>query len=365
MSRRKFLGWIGLSAGTGAVTLAGKAAQAASVQPFAGHPEGMGVLHDSTRCLGCRQCEAACNKVNSLPEPDRPFDDLTVLNEHRRTHPGAYTVVNKYQPPSSPAPVFVKTQCNHCLEPACASACFVKAFKKQKNGPVVYFENLCVGCRYCMIACPFYVPTYEYDRALTPRVRKCTLCADTRLAKGQIPGCVEACPREAMTFGRREDLMRLARERMARYPGRYVNHIYGEKEMGGTSWLYLSGVPFDQLGFQTGLPHKAAGEFTSGALAAVPVVVGLWTVFLTGIYSLNKRRDKIAAEELAKAVLAARLEKDEEAGEKLLALSAKLEKEKEKAVMSEVKKALAEAEKKAAEEKAKAQQPGETPEEES
>ncbi len=348
ISRRTFLGLLGLSAGTGAVALAGKTALAASTQSFPGYPDAVGVLHDTTRCIGCRQCEAACNQVNGLPAPDRPFDDLSVLGQVRRTHPGTYTVVNRYQPDPAAPPVFVKTQCNHCLEPACASACFVKAFNKQKDGPVTYRENLCVGCRYCMIACPFYVPTFEYDRALFPRIRKCTLCADTRLAQGRIPGCVEACPREAMTFGRREDLVAEAQERIARFPGRYVNHVYGEKEMGGTSWIYLSSVPFGQIGFQTGLPHKAAGELTSGALSAVPVVVGLWTVFLTGMYGLSRRRDRIAGEELAEAVSAARREKDEEAANKLSELSAKLSREKETAIRNEVKKALAEAEKKAA-----------------
>ena len=94
-----------------------------------------------------------------------------------------------------------------------------------------------------MIACPFEIPTYEYDEAFTPRVMKCTMCFE-RVKEKKLPGCVESCPNEALTFGKRKDLIKIARERIKKYPGRYQDHIYGEAEMGGTSWLYLSGVPF-------------------------------------------------------------------------------------------------------------------------
>jgi len=328
ISRRKFLGWIGGAAGVGAA--AGKNAFAASNKEFKGYPDSNGVLHDITLCVGCRACEEACNKVNELAVPDKPFKDLSVLDNKRRTTPEVYTVVNKFKnDESAKVPVFLKSQCNHCLEPACASVCFVKAFKKTEKGPVVYDPSVCVGCRYCMIACPFEIPTYEYDDPFTPEVKKCTMCSP-RLEKGLLPGCVEACPKEALTFGKREDLIKIARERIRKYPDRYMTHIYGEHEMGGTSWLYLSGVPYNEIGMREDLGTTPAPKLTSGALSVVPIVVGIWPVFLVGMYGMTKRREKIAAEEKEKAVMiAAAIEKEE--GEKKLSKAmekAQLEKEK-------------------------------------
>ena len=177
MHRRKFLSILGL-AGVASATAAPKAAKAASTQDFGGHPDAFGVLHDSTLCIGCRKCEAGCAKVNDLPTPEKPFDDLTVLDEKRRTHFQSYTVVNKYEVEinGEKKTVFRKQQCNHCQEPACASACFVKAFQKNLDGSVTYDPRFCVGCRYCMIACPFYIPTYDYDNVWNPLVYKCTMC---------------------------------------------------------------------------------------------------------------------------------------------------------------------------------------------
>ncbi len=306
ISRRKFLGWIG-AAGLG--TALSGTARAATTKHFEGYPDSRGVLFDSVLCIGCRTCEEACNKVNELPPPDRPFNDLSVLNEKRRTTPKTYTIVNQYN--NSKGPLFRKIQCNHCLEPACASACFVRAFTKTKEGAVIYDSSVCVGCRYCMVACPFEIPTYEYDKALDPRVVKCTMCYP-RVIKGLLPGCVEICPTEALYFGKRKDLIRIARERIRRYPDRYVDHVYGEHEMGGTSWLYLSGVPFKDIGMREDLGVTPAPELTSGALAVVPMIVGLWPVLLTGIYAMTKRSDKIAEHEkeqaIDKAVKAARKE---------------------------------------------------------
>ena len=295
ISRRKFLGWVGGAAGVGA--LAGKSAFAAGGKQFKGYPDGFGVLHDISLCVGCRQCESACNIVNELPAPDKPFTDFSVLDQERRTHAETYTVVNRYPGQDQKAPLFKKQQCNHCLEPACASVCFVKAFKKSEQGSVVYDPDVCVGCRYCMIACPFEIPAYEYDEPLTPRVTKCTMC-HPRILKGQLPGCVESCPVEALTFGKRKDMLNLARERIRKYPDRYVDHIYGETEMGGTSWLYLSNVPFSQIGMREDLGTTPAPQLTSGALSLVPMVVGLWPVLLMGIYGINKRKEADAKEEL-------------------------------------------------------------------
>jgi Fe-S-cluster-containing dehydrogenase component len=294
VSRRKFLKWIG-AAGLGSTV--GKSVFAAGSKHFEGYPNSLGILHDITLCVGCRSCEAACTKVNELPAPDKPFTDLSVLNQYRRTTPKAYTVVNKHEVPGQKIPLFRKNQCNHCLEPACASACFVRAFKKTETGAVTYDHTVCVGCRYCMVACPFEIPTYEYDEPLTPRIMKCTLC-HPRIINGQLPGCVEACPKEALIFAKREDLIKIARERFRKYPGRYIDHIYGETEMGGTSWLYISGVPFSQIGMREDLGVTPAPELTSGALSAVPVVVGLWPVLLMGLFAISKRKEIIFNQEM-------------------------------------------------------------------
>jgi Fe-S-cluster-containing dehydrogenase component len=337
MKRRKF---IGMLAGAGAC-MAASTATAGGTHHFTGYPESFGVLFDSTKCIGCRKCEAACNKVNELPAQPVPFDDLTVLDTRRRTHHDTFTVVNKYS--VNDKPVYRKQQCNHCLEPACASACFVGAFVKDKTGAVSHDASKCVGCRYCMIACPFEIPTYEYHDPITPRVRKCTMC-QPRIEEGKLPGCVEECPKGALVFGRREDLLNIARERIRKHPNVYINHIYGEREMGGTSWVYISGVPFEKIGMREDLGVTSAPELTSGALSLVPAIVGLWPMFLTGAYALTKRREKIAEEEQHHAVAEAVAEAQAEAAKKTKAAMDKAEREKQAAVDREVKKALKEAE---------------------
>ena len=344
MKRRTFLGVLG-AAGLGAAVA--KPAAAAGNHVFEGYPDSNAVLFDATLCIGCRRCEKGCNEVNNLPAPEKPFDDLTVLDTHRRTHADTYTVVNKYQTQNE-SPVYRKFQCNHCLEPACASACFVKAFKKQPTGAVTYDASVCVGCRYCMVACPFEVPTYEYDDPFTPRVRKCTMC-QPRLLEGKLPGCVEACPKEALIFGKRDAVIKTARERIAKNPGRYIDHIYGEREMGGTSWLYLSGVPFEEIGLREDLGNTSAPELTSGALTVIPMVPALWPVLLTGVWAMNKRRDKIADEEREQAVDQAVNETKAAADAKLAQAMTKAEADKKAAVDREVKKALEEAAKAAEE----------------
>ncbi len=339
-SRRKFLKWV---AGAGAaVSLASKVS---GHDHFTGYPESYGVLHDTTLCIGCRRCEEACNTVNDLPQPETPFDDLTVLANKRRTTDKSYTVVNKYEPEAGPrSPVFRKNQCNHCQEPACASSCFVGAFTKTPEGAVVYDASVCVGCRYCLIACPFDIPAYEYDKAFTPRVMKCTMC-HPRIEDGKLPGCVEACPMEALTFGKRSDLLLIARDRIHKYPDKYINHIYGEHEMGGTSWLYITDTPFEEVGMRTDLGVIPAPEFTSGALAMVPIVIGMWPVVLGGIYVMARRNARIAHRVQVEAVEGMRQTTQQAADDKLAQEKEKMNKMKEKAIETAVKKAKADFEK--------------------
>lgn len=341
MNRRKFLGL--LSASGLAMTMAPLKGEAAPVTDFKGHPDAVAVLHDSTLCIGCRKCEAACQNVNSdvLPEPEVPFDDLTVLNTKRRTRgKESYTVVNKYDVEEFDYPVFRKQQCNHCQEPACASSCFVKAFIKTPEGPVVYRPHLCVGCRYCLVACPYYMPTYDYNSAIRPLVYKCTMCAP-RIAEGKKPGCVEECPSGALIYGKRSELLSIARKRILDNPGKYVDSIYGEHEAGGANWLYLSPVPHTELG-QPELGKTSVPELTSGALGAVPMVAGLWPVLLGGAYAINKRRNKIATQEQADAVADAIATTEATAEKQLEQALAKAAKDKENSIVKAKKDAIKE-----------------------
>jgi len=216
----------------------------------------MGVLVDIPKCIGCRRCEAACQEANGFEvATDEELGDLSVFEEHRRPGPQSYTTVNRFarRPGDAVAePIFVKANCLHCNEPACVSACLVGAFQKLEDGSVVYDAWKCMGCRYCMVACPFQIPAYEYDNLLTPQVRKCMLCSNEgNPNKGGVPACVSTCPKEVMTYGKRSELLERAHEKIRQYPGVYSDHIYGEHEVGGTSWMYLApkDYTFDELGF--------------------------------------------------------------------------------------------------------------------
>jgi Fe-S-cluster-containing dehydrogenase component len=252
------------------------------------------VLVDTTRCVGCRACEAACSESNGLPGPEMAGDDR-VFDSRRDMGPDAFTVVNRYRPVAGGGDDrFVKTQCMHCLEPACASACPARALEKNAHGQVVYNGDRCLGCRYCMMACPFEVPRFEYAKAV-PYVKKCTFCAD-RQAQGLPPACAEVCPSGALTFGRRAELLEEAKTRIYQNPGAYAHHVYGEHEAGGTSWLYISDVPLDQIGLRAGLMNRPYPDLTKTALAAVPVVMTLWPPLLMGLYTFSRRRDRVTAE---------------------------------------------------------------------
>ncbi|HUL98853.1 MAG TPA: 4Fe-4S dicluster domain-containing protein, partial [Mycobacterium sp.] len=208
----------------------------------------------------------------------------------RTTDPYHYTVVNRYAAALS-APTeqrFIKTQCMHCLEPACASACPARALEKTAAGPIVYHGDRCLGCRYCMLACPFDVPKFEYSKPIA-YIKKCSFCAE-RQAKGQVPACADVCPSGALQFGRRSILLEEARKRIYDHPNDYVHHIYGEEEAGGTSWLYLSDTPFERLGLKADLSTTPYPALTDTALSAVPVVMTLWPPLLMGLYTFSKQR---------------------------------------------------------------------------
>lgn len=287
---------IKIAAATGAAagaSLAGGALASATTRGAA--RDAVGVLVDTTRCVGCRGCEAACSEANALAAPEKPGDD-GVFAARRRTGPTSFTVVNK-SAAKSPAGEerYAKTQCMHCVTPACASGCVVKALEKTASGPVVYHADRCLGCRYCMIACPFGVPKYEYTKA-APLVRKCTFCA-ARQEKGLPPACTDACPSGALTFGKRSDLLEEARTRIYQNPSKYVHEIYGEDEAGGTSWLYISDVSSASLALPQDVVKKSYPEMADGALSAVPFIVTLWPPLLMGLYTFSKRVGDVAGHE--------------------------------------------------------------------
>lgn len=252
----------------------------------------MGMLTDLTLCMGCRKCEWACRDANHLPEhkPLAAYDDKAVFQRRRRPDALSLTVVNKYDAEGADkSEVHVKSQCMHCFEPACASACLVGAYRKTAEGPVVYDATACIGCRYCLVACPFEMPAYTYDSAMQPVVRKCMMCFD-RIAEGKAPACASICPVEAITFGRRSDLLQLARKKIESDPLRYVEHIYGEHEAGGTCWLYIAGRPFEELGFPSNIDTSPYAERTAHFLSTVPFIQTIWPAVLMGAYAFSQRR---------------------------------------------------------------------------
>jgi formate dehydrogenase iron-sulfur subunit len=239
--------------------------------------EAAAMLFDATRCVGCRACEAACKEWNGLPPDTEPPTDLTTNN---------FTLIKQHQ--EGPVESFRKFQCMHCLHPACVSACPVQALEKHDDGPVVYDAEKCIGCRYCMVACPFQVPRIDWSKAL-PVIAKCTFCAD-RIADGRIPVCAEACPVGALTFGTREQILEDAQDRIEHHPDRYLEHIYGETEAGGTSWMYLSAIPFEKLGLPELDAEPVPKLSDDVAIYGTPTMLFSVATLLGGIYWVTGRR---------------------------------------------------------------------------
>jgi formate dehydrogenase iron-sulfur subunit len=239
------------------------------------------ILYDATLCIGCKQCESACAQQNELPYDDKVAAE-SVQSEHK------YTVV------LADNDKFMRRLCMHCDEPACASVCPVGALHKTAEGPVVYDVSKCLGCRYCMIACAFSQPKYEWGK-LNPRVRKCIMCPD-RVKQGRPTACAEACPTGATKFGDREELIAEAKDRLRQNPSNYVPQVYGLKEVGGTDVLLLSSVPFQQFGLPkaervgtTPLP-----EYTGRVMELMPDFIPLWALVLGGVYWVSNRRKEVA-----------------------------------------------------------------------
>ncbi len=263
--------------------VAGSAALAGSelcAQEIRKPEEFVGVLVDTTRCIGCRACEVACGEEHDLFVPDVLNDGA--LDKHRDTSDKQWMVVNKYE--TEKGDVFVKKQCMHCYQAACASACPTEAMNQTMKGPVIWDGDKCIGCRYCMTSCPFDIPKFEYHE-WNPKIQKCTMCFE-RLEAGQKPACVTACPTDTLMFGTRIKNLEVARHRIYRHPDKYVHQIYGEHEVGGTGYIYLSAVPFDQIGFRTDLGTRPYPEYTKEFLYAVPMILFGVPAFLLGLNAL-------------------------------------------------------------------------------
>lgn len=262
------------------------------------HYERMGVLVDVGVCVGCRNCEYACKVAHDLPaEDNEAYHNREVFDEFRRPSPASLTVVNEFENPNNALiPYNVKYQCMHCVEPACASACIVGAFSRHKTGAVVWNTEKCIGCRYCMVACPFQIPTFEYEVALKPNIAKCDFCIN-RTKKGLLPACVSKCPTEAITYGPRDEIIQLAKNRIRRYPDKYINQVFGESEVGGTSWIYIAPIEFTKLKFPE-LGDKPAPGVTEAIQHGIfayfipPLALFSW---LGGVMWLSKRKNELSA----------------------------------------------------------------------
>lgn len=236
-----------------------------------------GFLFDVTKCKLCGACWDADKQRNNLPIPEGNFLDDN-LSEN------SFLVIKERSGRG------VRFSCMHCLTPTCASVCPVGALKKTDIGAVIYEKDRCIGCRYCVIACPFKVPKYEWSKPL-PYVRKCDFCYD-RITKGQLPACASVCPTGALMFGDRDELLGEARRRLEA-DSKYVNHIYGEKEVGGTSLMFISDIPMEKLGYPPYLSDNPVPSLTWDVLEKIPNVVVLGGALLTGLWWLTKRREEV------------------------------------------------------------------------
>jgi formate dehydrogenase iron-sulfur subunit len=246
------------------------------------------ILNDVTRCIGCEECVAACKRTHDLPQEDPPprvgrsADGLTATR---------WTSITRRDSGAN-----VRKQCRHCLEPACVSVCPVGALQKTPEGPVVYDKSICMGCRYCMMGCPYGIPHYEWD-TFNPSVRKCVMCYD-KMASGELdkPACVTACPKEATSFGPRDAMLAEARRRIAAEPNRYIDHVWGEHEIGGTRVLYISNVDLSFLAWKNLEGMGDLPDLTWHALRKVPYEFVGMGALMTGLWWILDRRQRLQRE---------------------------------------------------------------------
>jgi formate dehydrogenase iron-sulfur subunit len=242
-------------------------------------------LFDATKCIDCRACMIACTAENNVP-----MDDTYIWVAGKGVM-GTYPDLKRGTMPY---------HCMHCIKPDCVSACPVGAWEKRADGPVLYEADKCIGCRYCMNACPFGVPHFDWNKSLLEGafMHKCTMCVQ-RLDIGGVPACVQTCPTEALMFGSRDDMLEEAHARIAAHPDRYINHVYGEFENGGTSYLIISHVPFTDLGLPEIGTTPVANASESSMALTLPFALGLGAVLTgvaVGVQANNKRKELAEAQ---------------------------------------------------------------------
>ena len=243
------------------------------------------ILVDITKCTGCEKCITACIESNNLDKTKADYDRATSKDGLSDNRLLSMIEVNKDK--------FARLSCMHCNEPACVSACLVGGITKSPQGPVIYDADKCIGCRYCMLSCPFHIPRYEWEKT-KPFIKKCDMCYD-RLLQGQIPACVEICPNGVLTFGDRKELLVKAKQTIKSDKSKYINHIWGEKEFGGTSLLYISDIDLSKIGFTTEL-KSGIPELTEPLIEKTPIM-GLGVAFsLIGINWIIQRRNELSKE---------------------------------------------------------------------
>lgn len=258
-SRRQFLKIVGAG---GAALLAGRSACASEGHHI--NNETIGMLYDATKCVGCKACMSACKRVNgdygSLSYEQAKFDKDALWDAPEDLSGNTRTLIKLFKE-SEHEWSYVKYSCMHCQKPSCVSVCPVSAMTRDpETGIVDYNKNACIGCRYCQVACAFNIPKFQWDKAI-PQIVKCDMCKNTNLKTKGIPACAEVCPAGAIMFGKRKDLLEEANKRLRETPGKYLNHIYGEKEVGGTNHLYMASMQFNKLGLPV-LKDEAPAEFS-------------------------------------------------------------------------------------------------------
>lgn len=241
------------------------------------------ILIDVTKCTGCEKCVDACVLANGV--------DLKLAERERMASSDGLSANRVSTVHEISSGRFARKSCMHCLDPNCVTACLVGSIKKSTEGPVIYNKEKCIGCRYCMLACPFHIPRYEWGKT-APLMRKCDMCFE-RQKGGEIPVCVEACKKKALVFGDRKQLLDMARKRISKRPDFYLPRVWGESEYGGTSILYISDIDLETIGWPKHKETAAIRELTDLLIHATPVIGLSVLVGTMGLSAIIRRRNKL------------------------------------------------------------------------